>query len=127
MKYIVMASFILLMTACIPENIKEKINHEMGNAQVMMADWEFKKAIGNIELHKLRNGHYPNSLADLKFVSPMDSSIFANVEYTRLDSVYELNIKMKFVSLDGEETGAIKLNYPTDFWQGLGCIRSNTK
>jgi hypothetical protein len=127
MKYILTASFILLMTACIPDNIKEKINHEMGNAQVMMADWEFKKAISNIELHKLRNGHYPSSLSELKFVSPMDSSIFANVEYTRLDSVYELNLKMKFVSLDGKETGAIKLNYPTDFWQGLGCIRSNTK
>jgi len=88
------------MTACIPDKVKEKMNAGMSTAQQMMADWQFKNAIAQIELHKLRNGRYPNSLSELRFLSAMDSSMISNVDYTRLDSAYELNLKMKFVSLD---------------------------
>jgi hypothetical protein len=119
--------FILLMTSCIPDDIKDKMNKGMAGAQQMMADWEFKKAISQIELHKLRNGNYPNSLRELKFLSAMDSSMFNFVEYTRRDSVYELNLKMKFSSIDGKEIKEIHLKYPPEFWKGLGCIKSNVR
>jgi hypothetical protein len=99
----------------------------MLNAQFMLADWQFKKALAEIELHKLRNGSYPNSLSDLEFLTPMDSSMSNFVEYTRLDSVYELNLKMEFPSLDGKETKRANLQYPPAFWKGLGCVKSNAK
>lgn len=128
MKHIMKAIIpVLLMSACIPDNLKEKINEGMANTQQMLGDWEFKKAIAQIELHKLRNGNYPNSLSDLKFLSQMDSSMFSLVEYTRYDSVYELNLKMEFATLDGKEMKKVNLHYPPEFWKGLGCVRSNLK
>jgi hypothetical protein len=89
--------------------------------------WNSKKAIGNIELHKLRTGHYPNSLRELKFLSSQDSTMFAVVEYIRLDSVYELNLKLQFPSIGGGKQKTIALKYPPAFWKGLGCVRSNIK
>lgn len=116
------------MCSCIPDNIKEKMNEGMMIGQQIMADQEFKKAIAQIELHKLRNGSYPASLSELKFLTVMDSSIFSSVEYKRLDSVYELNLKLEFPSsIDGEGTKRVKLQYPPEFWNGLGCVKSNVK
>ena len=57
-----------LMVSCIPENLKNELDTGMAKAQYMFADQEFKKAIAHIELHKLRNGSYPNSLSELKAV-----------------------------------------------------------
>ncbi|MCR6639884.1 MAG: hypothetical protein NVV82_13115 [Sporocytophaga sp.] len=127
MKNTLVFTLICLMTACIPDNVKKEMTEGLSGAHQMMAEMEFKKAIAEIELHKLRNGRYPNSLSELKFLSPMDSSMISNVDYTRLDSVYELNLKMEFVSLDEKETEPIKLQYPDEFWAGLGCAKSNVK
>jgi hypothetical protein len=126
MKNVFVLMVICSMTACMPDSIKEKMNDGMTQAQTVMADWQFKNALAHIELHKLRNGSYPNSLQELQFLSSMDSSMFANVEYTRLDSVYELNVKTEFPSFDGKET-RINLRYAADFWKGLGCVKSNVK
>lgn len=114
-------------TACIPDNVKEKMNEGLMIAQQMVADQEFKKAIAQVELHKLRNGSYPNSLSELQFLSSADSTIFTYVEYNRLDTVYELNLKRPFLSMDGSKMAMPQLNYPPDFWKGLGCIKSNLK
>lgn len=129
MKNIIIPLFsIALLTSCIPDSVKEKVNESVASAQNMLADNEFKKAIGHIELHKLRTGAYPESLKDIEFLTPMDSSMFAYVEYTRLDSVYELNIKMELVTFGGETNGKqVQLKYPPEFWKGLGCVRSNVK
>lgn len=115
------------LSSCIPDSVKEKVNEGMMVAQKMLADQELKKAIAYIELHKLRNGNYPNALSELKFLSAMDSSLFNSIEYTRFDSVYELNIKTEFASSDGEEKKEIPLKYPPEFWKGLGCVKSNVK
>jgi hypothetical protein len=125
MKHALIFSFIFLMTACIPDHVKEKMNEGMSNAQLMFADMEFKKALSQIELHKLRNGEYPNSLAELRFLSVFDSSMYNNVQYTKLDSVYELNLKMETMIDDGVKP--IELKYPDEFWKGLGCVKSNLK
>lgn len=127
MKNILILSLIFLTFGCIPGNVKEQMNEKVVEMQTMLGDMEFKKAIAQIELHKLRNGHYPNSLSELQFLSVMDSSVMSNVDYTRLDSVYELNLKMKYFGLDGKKGDAIVLSYPPEFWAGLGCRKSNLK
>lgn len=121
---------LLLITAfqaCIPNGVKDQIDKSMVEAGKIYGDMEFKKAIGNIELHKLRTGQYPNSLRELKFLSSSDSTMFAAVEYIRLDSVYELNLKLQFPSVGGGKQKPISLKYPPAFWKGLGCVRSNVK
>jgi hypothetical protein len=123
-------SIILLavVASCIPDSVKEKVNESMAQAQNMLVDQEFKKAIAHIELHKLRNGVYPNSLSELQFLSALDSSMLLYVEYERLDSVYELNITMEFPVLgEQEKTKEVQLKYPPEFWKGLGCVKSNVK
>jgi hypothetical protein len=128
-KILIVAFFLsAIVSSCIPDSVKEKVNESMASAQSLLADQEFKKAIAHIELHKLRNGAYPESLKDLDFLNAMDSSMFAYVEYTRLDSVYELNIKMVSVSFDDNKNAKeVQLKYPLEFWNGLGCVRSNVK
>ena len=118
---------VAFLSSCIPDSVKEQMNEGMMVAQKMLADQELKKAIAYIELHKLRNGNYPNALSELKFLSAMDSSLFNSIEYTRLDSVYELNIKTEFASFGDEGKKEVQLNYPPEFWKGLGCVKSNVK
>lgn len=99
----------------------------MRAVQQTMADMEFKKALAQIEMHKLRNGHYPDSLQQIRFLSAMDSTMYQYVSYMRIDSGYELNCIMQFPSFDDKGTVKINLHYPAEFWQGLGCVRSNAK
>jgi hypothetical protein len=115
------------MTACIPDGMKGKMNTAMKQAQEMLADQEFKKAIAQIELHKLRNGNYPASLSELEFLTQIDSSFFSVVAYTRLDSGYELNLEMRSASFTNDTTGSVDLHYPPEFWKGLGCVKSNAR
>ncbi len=98
----------------------------MHQMQQMLADQHFKSAVGAIELHKLRNGKYPASLHELKYLNSMDSAMFNFVEYKSFDSLYELNVKGEYPSLTGgKEMNKINLKYPKEFWKGLGCARSN--
>lgn len=117
----------LSLAGCVPDSVKEKVDTAMKDAQEMLADESFKDAIANIELHRLRYGSYPNTLADLKFLTAMDSSIMSAVEYIKLDSGYELNTKSRYASIRGETQEVVQLDYPPEFWQGLGCIRSNLR
>ena len=76
---------------------------------------------------KLRNGNYPASLKQIKYMSLMDSVLFDYVEYEKLDSGYALDLTSTAPSLSGERQQQIVLHYPEDFWNGLGCLRSNVK
>jgi hypothetical protein len=127
LRSLIVALTLLVFNSCIPESLKETINENTQIAQNMFADQEFKKALAQIEFHKLRNGTYPLSLKDLQFQSGLDSSILNFVTYHKLDSGYELNIDYQFPSITGNETTPLKLKYPADFWKGLGCLQSNTK
>lgn len=89
-------------------------------ADTQFGDQHFKTAIALVELHKVRTGSYPASLADLKFTGDWDKIALASVEYRKLDSGYELNVVRGWVA---EPT----LTYPADFWTGLGLQRSNLK
>ena len=127
MKNIVTLTLICLLASCIPDSVKKEVNDNMAIMQQAMADREFKHALSSIEMHKIRNGHYPDSLGELRFLSALDSSLFNFVTYKRMDSVYELNVNMEFPTFDEKQTLKIKLAYPPEFWNGLGCVQSNAK
>ncbi len=80
-------------------------------------------------MYKLRNEAYPETLKDLDFLTNMDSSIFSSVDYIKMDTVYELNLRFVFPmpSLKGLKLDSVKIKYPENFWKGLGCVKSNTK
>ena len=83
-------------------------------------DQHFKTAVALIELHKIRFGEYPASLNDLKFVGEWDQIALNSVDYKRLDNGYELNVTRGWV-------GKPALQYPPEFWNGLGLVKSNMK
>ncbi len=117
---------LLLLSSCIPDGMKKELDKNMQFGQRMMTDQYFQRAIGLIEMHKLRHGHYPLTLKRLEYLSFSDSSIFQFVEYKRLDTVYELNAVNVFPNMDGNVNPKVDLKYPAGFWEGLGCVRSNT-
>lgn len=113
------------VSSCIPDTMKKEMDASMAAGQQMFADQEFKKAIGAIELHKLRNGKYPASLNELQYLGSLDSTLFHFVEYKSMDSLYELNVKYEYSSFSNESKNKITLKYPKEFWKGLGCVKSN--
>jgi len=90
------------------------------DADRKFGDQHFKTAIALIELHKIRFGEYPNSLKDLKFVGEWDQIALNGVSYQRLGNGYELNVVRGWV-------GKPELDYPAEFWNGLGLVKSNMK
>ncbi len=81
-------------------------------------DQRFKTAIALIELHRVRFGSYPDTLAALQFLGPYDTASLQAVRYEKLPDGYALDI----VTPKGEKPG---LSYPADFWRGLGIRRTN--
>jgi hypothetical protein len=129
MKSVTHSLFIVLwftLSACFPDDMKKKMNDAMTEVQTSMADQTFRKTLGDIELHKIRYGKYPASLTEIKFLNKMDSMNFHSVEYHLLDSGYELNLIQKAANINGRQT-EITVVYPDEFWQGLGCVKSNLK
>jgi len=87
-------------------------------ADAKFGDQNFKTAIALIELYKVRYGHYPDSLRDIRYAGDWDALALNSVEYRRVDGGYELDIVRGWV-------GQPALSYPADFWQGLGLMSSN--
>ena len=88
------------------------------HADEQFGDQFFKTAISLIELHRIRFGSYPDSLADLKFIGQWDQAVLSSVEYKKVENGYELNLTRGWM-------GKPSLNYPREFWQGLGIVRTN--
>ena len=82
------------------------------------ADQDYKDAVAQIELYKLRYDEYPDSLDDLTFVGQWDGGYLRTCDYKRLNEGYELNV----VASDSVVEG---LQYPKEFYQGLGLVKSN--
>jgi len=89
-------------------------------ADAKFGDQHFKTVIALVELHKLRNGAYPESLQDLRFVGDWDAIALTSVDYKRVGGGYELNVTRGWV-------GQPQLTYPAEFWRGLGLVKSNLK
>ena len=117
----------LLCFGCFTDDVKKKMDSVLKESQDMMADHTFKTALYSIEMHKVRYGVYPETLRELKFLTMSDSSFFHAVEYQKLDKGYELNLRQTYASVSGQTDITINLDYPDEFWQGLGCEKSNMK
>jgi hypothetical protein len=89
-------------------------------ADAQFGDQNFKSAIALIELHKVRFGSYPASLADLRFLGGWDRNWISAVEYRKLEDGYELNLTRGWI-------GTPDLKYPAEFWHGLGVRKTNVR
>lgn len=87
-------------------------------ADARFGDQHFKTAIALIELYKLRYGHYPDNLRDIRYTGDWDAIALGSVDYERVDGGYRLDVVRGWV-------GRPSLSYPADFWQGLGLVSSN--
>jgi len=103
---------LLFLISCVPDDLNEQAGRQFG-------DQHFKTAIALIELHNTRFGSYPASLDSLKFLGSWDKMIFHSVEYERLDSGYALDITKGWM---GDQP---QLEYPPEFFNGLGLRKSN--
>jgi hypothetical protein len=111
----------MFFTQCFPDNLKAEMEKVNSTAMVQIADMEFKHTIALIELHKMRFGKYPLSLDSIKFSSITDNLSNSSFDYKLNGAGYDLNSKnssLKFIN---------SFNYPNEFWNGLGLVKSNLK
>jgi hypothetical protein len=92
---------------------------------VLGADEKFGKqnfvsAISLIELHKTRNGTYPNSLSDLKYLGDWDPIWISAVKYEKVFDGYNLFVERGWM-------GKPNLEFQSGFKHGLGLKDSNVK
>jgi hypothetical protein len=80
----------------------------------------FVSAVSLIELHKIRNGAYPESLKDLKYLGDWDAIWLSAVRYEKVAGGYNLFVERGWV-------GKPSLEFPNGFKQGLGLKDSNVK
>jgi hypothetical protein len=78
-------------------------------------DQWLKSAVAQLELHRLRYGKYPKTLHELKYLSPMDTSILYNVAYYP-----NADLTAYYVEVETGFLGKPTLEYPDEFWQGTG-------
>ena len=83
-------------------------------------DQNFKSAIALIELHKTRNGNYPEELSELEFLGQWDPIWIQAVKYEKVEDGYNLFVLRGAI-------GEPDLEYPAEFWNGLGLIKTNVK
>jgi len=81
----------------------------------MFGDQHLKTAVALIELHKVRNGRYPERLSDLKFTGQWDALALSVVEYCVNDdqTAYFIDVRRGWVARPN-------LRMPEGFWRGTG-------
>ena len=110
--------FFLIFSSC---NLKKGIDKMKEESDQTFGDQHFKTAISLIELHKVRNGLYPDNLDSLKYLGGWDEMVHSSVSYKKLEEGYQLDLVKGWVGKPKN------LKYPDDFWKGLGCVKSNLK
>lgn len=104
---------VVIFTSCDFLNFADEANSKF-------ADQYFKTAVAQIEIYNIRYGHFPETLDSLTFLGDWDKMIFTSVDYERLENGYRLDAV--FGIIKGKPSD---LNYPKEFWQGLGIKQSN--
>src|SRR5574337_1826768 len=110
--FIIPVLFCSFFISCFTPQMKKQMNEGLKQSQKMMAGMNFIHAINYIEVYKLRNGEYPESLSQIKFTSEFDGAVFSSLEYQKLDSGYVLNTVMRYSNMNGAQDSLVKLNYP---------------
>jgi len=78
-------------------------------------DQHLKTAVALIELHKIRYGHYPDSLRDLRFKGGWDPIALNSVSYYP-----NPDRTAYYVEVHRGLMGKPDLQIPPEFWQGTG-------
>jgi hypothetical protein len=107
-------TILFLLASCNFKKLEEQSNQTFG-------DQHFKTAVSLIELHKVRYGAYPENLDSLKYLGEWDYMVPSSVYYEKLEGGYQLDL------VNGVNEKPKGLTYPREFWQGLGCVKSNLK
>jgi hypothetical protein len=87
-------------------------------------DQHLKTTVALLELHKIRFGHYPKSLRDIRFNGDWDQLWLDGMRY-----VVSPDGTKYCVEVERGWIGKPVLSYPMEFWQGTGyspdlCSRS---
>ncbi len=88
------------------------------NADATFGTQNFASAVSVIELHKLRNGDYPESLDELEFLGQWDGIWLSAVRYEKVENGYNLFVERGWVNEPN-------LTFPPKFKQGLGIKETN--
>lgn len=78
----------------------------------------FVSAVAFIELHKIRNGAYPDALSDLQYLGDWDLIWLNAVRYEKSENGYNLYIENGWI-------GEPELAFPEAFRIGLGIKQTN--
>ena len=81
----------------------------------MFGDQHIKTVVALVELHKVRNGHYPENLTELRFIGQWDIIHIQSVDYCRSESADSY-----FVEVQRGWVGKPKLEYDDAYWVGTG-------
>ena len=84
----------------------------------MFGKQNFVSAISQVELHKVRNGAYPETLKDLQYLGDWDGLWLSRVRYEKAGEGYNLFVEIGWV-------GEPELKLPIGFKKGLGLKESN--
>ncbi|MCG7562387.1 hypothetical protein [Pseudoalteromonas sp. McH1-42] len=93
---------------------------EVPGADEKFGKQNFVSAVSIIELHKLRNGHYPGSLSELEFLGDWDGIWLSAVRYERNGEGYNLYLERGWA-------GKPTLAFPVKFKAGLGIKETNVQ
>jgi len=110
-RYVLILLFMSVLSAC---------DFEVPGADKKFGTQNFVSAVSIIELHKLRNGEYPESLKDLEFLGDWDGIWLSAVRYEKSGDGYNLFLERGWA-------GKPSLEFPVKFKQGLGIKDSNVK
>ena len=110
-KTVLFAFFLVFLTAC---------DFEVPEADEKFGKQNFVSAVSIIEMHKLRNGEYPNSLKDLEFLGEWDGIWLSAVKYEKEGDGYNLYVERGWA-------GKPSLEISAKFKKGLGIRKSNIK
>lgn len=80
----------------------------------------FVTTISLVELHKIRNGNYPETLKDLRYLGDWDAIALSRVRYEKVGAGYNLFVETGWMSEP-------ELRLPVGFKQGLGLKNSNVE
>jgi hypothetical protein len=111
MKYLKLITIAILITGC--DSLFPGVDGKFGKQN-------FVSAISLIELHKVRNDVYPESLKDLQYLGDWDGIWLSRVRYEKVDGGYNLYVEIGWV-------GEPDLSFPVGFKKGLGLKESNVK
>ncbi len=105
---VVLAIFIFGIYKIIDSGITGPLDNKFG-------DQYLKTVVSLVEMHKLRNGTYPDSLSELKYVGDWDRIGIQNVNY------YTNCVHTKYyVEVTRGWAAKPKLVMEVEFWQGTG-------